>query len=149
MHITRARLENRKTGTYDDTGRHLAVYVEPIGDYSDADYVANFTKVAAVFLPKAFATWKGLRSFDVCQEPLPSVDDSPEPPSRTQLDVTRRVAQSIRWSRVSLADVLTYEVRHKTADAQPLYEYFDLSLRDQPGYQQAKQQLERSSDRAG
>jgi hypothetical protein len=113
LHTTRARLQRLKTYETDPHGKHLAVYVEPIGKtYTDAKYVENITKVAKVFLPMIYSRWKDLESFDVCQEPLQSVDPQPEPPPVTQLVVTRRGALEVSWKHATLTDLVTAANAH-------------------------------------
>jgi hypothetical protein len=105
LHVTRAALvdaENHRS----PTGTHLAVYVEPDGTYTAADYLAGTTTVSRVFLPFVFDRWPELRSFDVCQEPLASVDDSSEPPPETQVFVRRRGADAVDWEHADLAELL-------------------------------------------
>lgn len=106
LRTTRAALQRLERYTPDPDGRHLAIYVEPTGDITDEDYVANFTKVARIFLPLVFERWSALRSFDVCQEPPPAANSQEEPPPVTQLQVTRRGGARIRWSRVALEQLI-------------------------------------------
>ncbi len=105
LHVTRAALvdaENRRS----PTGTHLAVYVEPDGPYTPAEYLAGTVTVSRVFLPFVFDRWPGLRSFDVCQEPRASVDDRSEPPPETQVFVRRRGAGAVDWEHADLATLL-------------------------------------------
>lgn len=105
LHLTRAMLESRRTYEVNPNGTHLALYVAPTGAYTAAQYRQNFNRVAAIFLPAVFRRWPGLASFDVCQEPLASVDSRPEAPPVTQLTVSRRGAAQIRWSHSSLQQI--------------------------------------------
>jgi hypothetical protein len=110
LHITRAALvdaENRRSAT----GTHLALYVEPDGAYSRTDYLAGTTTVSRVFLPLVFDRWPGLRSFDVCQEPLPETDDRAEPPPETQVFVLREGVDAVDWRHADLAELLAQGVR--------------------------------------
>ena len=104
LHVSRASLEQPPRYTPSATGRHLAVYAVPTGSYSGADYQRNITAVARIFLPLVFKRWRNLESFDVCQEPLPSIDPRPEAPPLTQVFVTRRGAARVDWAHASLAD---------------------------------------------
>jgi hypothetical protein len=108
LKLTRGALVDTSNGRYrpSDTGRHLAVYVEPTGDYTLADYAEGIVPSAQVFLPLVFERWDELDTFDVCQEPLPGVDDRKEPPPVTQLLVSRAEARELDWNDVSLADLL-------------------------------------------
>lgn len=106
LRTTRAALQRLESYQADPEGRHLAIYVEPTGDITDEEYVANFTKVARVFLPLVFERWSALHSFDVCQEPPPAENTDEEPPPVTQLQVTRRGAARVRWSRATLEQLV-------------------------------------------
>jgi hypothetical protein len=107
VRLTRGALIDRKTGKPSDRGTHLAVYVEPIGPYTADDYAARIVPVTKVFAPLSFERWSGLTSFDVCQEPLPSVDTRPEPPPKTKLDMTRKASRRIDWRKLDLPQLLT------------------------------------------
>ena len=82
LRITRAALVNPAQERASQ-GTHLAIYVEPTGEYSIDDYLDGTVTVSKVFLPSVFERWKGLKSFDVCQEPKPAVDDGPTPAPET------------------------------------------------------------------
>jgi hypothetical protein len=113
LHTTRASLQSGETYAPDPHGTHLAVYVAPMtNSYTDAKYVTNFVKVARVFLPMVFDRWKGLESFDVCQEPRPGVTNSPEPAPITQILVSRRGLTSVGWPHATLTDVVIAANRH-------------------------------------
>ncbi|MEX0873547.1 MAG: hypothetical protein WD646_10770 [Actinomycetota bacterium] len=102
-------LIDRSDGGYRNSaeGTHLALYVEPVDERTTPDYVDGIVSVTKVFLPDVFERWPGLESFDVCQEPPPSVDDSSEPEPITQIEVTREQATGIDWSTVTLADLVS------------------------------------------
>jgi hypothetical protein len=108
LRLARGALVDTRGGRYEpsDTGRHLAVYVEPTGPYTPAQYAEGIVTSARAFLPEVFERWEGVETFDVCQEPLPGVDDRAEPPPVTQLYLTRREARGIEWSDARLADLL-------------------------------------------
>lgn len=58
LRITRAGLtKDMGSAGYDENGRHLAIYVEPVGPADTAAYVANVDRLAKVFLPEAFDRW--------------------------------------------------------------------------------------------
>jgi hypothetical protein len=138
LRTTRARLQNLDTYETDPKGRHLAIYVEPIdNDYTDAEYIENFTETAKVFLPLVYKRWKGLRSFDVCQEPRRSEDEREEPPARTQLLVTRKGAKGVRWRDVTLVEILTEAIEHGGVDSRDFTVYFEASLQDEPSLAEA------------
>ena len=132
LHLTRAMLEAPRTYEVDPRGNHLALYVQPTGAYTAAQYRRNFNRVAAIFLPAGFRRWPGLASFDVCQEPLPSVDNRPEASPVTQLTVSRRGAALIRWSHTQLKQILAAE-RH--INVRDLSVYVDNPVLREPGYQ--------------
>jgi hypothetical protein len=108
LKLTRGALIDTSNGRYrpSDTGRHLAVYVEPTGEYTTAEYAKGIVPSAQVFLPEVFERWDLLETFDVCQEPLPVVDDRKEPPPVTQLFLSRAEAGEFDWKDVTLAELL-------------------------------------------
>jgi len=102
LRVTRAALvnpENKRSAK----GRHLAIYVEPTGEYTPQEYIDGTVDVSRVFLPYVFRRWKGLRSFDVCQEPHPEVDNRHPPAPETQVFVTRSANAKIDWATVDVA----------------------------------------------
>jgi hypothetical protein len=88
------------------TGDHFAVYVEPVADYTDAEYIENTWVLAERLTPFLFATYPGLASYDVCQEPRPAENDEAVPPPVTQLDIFRGPASEIDWENGSLATLI-------------------------------------------
>jgi hypothetical protein len=106
LRTTRAGLQSLDSYQPDPEGRHLAVYVEPIDEITDEQYVANFLQVARVYLPSTFKRWTDLKSFDVCQEPPPTEDSNVAPPPVTQLQATRAGAGAVRWARTTLEELL-------------------------------------------
>lgn len=108
LKLTRGALIDTSNGGYreSDTGRHLAVYVEPTGEYTPAEYAEGILPSAQVFLPLVFERWDELKTFDVCQEPLPGVDDRKEPPPVTQIYVSRAEARGFDWNTVTLPELL-------------------------------------------
>jgi hypothetical protein len=132
LRTTRARLQNLRTYETDPNGRHLAIYVEPIDEsYTDAEYIENFTETAKIFLPLVYKRWRGLKSFDVCQEPRSSEDSREEPPARTQLLVTRAGAKDVRWRTVTLVTLLTEALEHRSDRSSEFTVYFEESLATQ------------------
>jgi hypothetical protein len=122
---TRARLQDLETYQIDPKGRHLAVYLEPTADaFTDEQYVAAVTETTRVFLPMVFKRWKGLESFDVCLEPLPSEDDRAEPPAIKAVD----------WKTATLTDLIAtaneYGKSQKTL--RDFYLYFHEQLDEVP-----------------
>ncbi len=139
---TRALLQNLDTYAEDPKGRHLAIYLEPIAEaFPDGDYVDSFTDTAKVFLPLVFDRWKGLTSFDVCLEPLPSEDTSVSPEPMTQVLVTRRGLKFLDWDDATLVDVLVTAKEHEAADSADVdfYVYFRDRLEDQPQLIEARE----------
>jgi hypothetical protein len=107
VQLTRGALVDLKTGKPSATGTHLAVYVEPTGDFTPEDYARGTVKTLRAFIPVAFERWGGLTSFDVCQEPLPAADARPEPPPITKVDLTKAASRKVRWDDLDLARLLT------------------------------------------
>jgi hypothetical protein len=106
VRLTRGALVDLQTGKPSATGKHLAVYVEPKGDYAADDYARGTVRTLRAFIPAAFERWGGLTSFDICQEPLPAVDARPEPPPVTKVDLTKEAARKMRWDGLDLAGLL-------------------------------------------
>ena len=103
LRLARASLRDRTGGRYDlsDTGTHLALYVEPIGTIDTRRYVDNIAPLTKMFATDVFERWSGLRSFDICQEPiLPAGEEEPRPV--TQIELTRAQARRIDWERAGL-----------------------------------------------
>jgi len=105
LRITRAALVN-PAQERDAKGTHLAIYVEPTGEYTPQDYIDGTVDVSKVFLPYVFTRWKRLKSFDVCQEPRPAVDDRPTPAPETQVYATRAGSKLVDWKTVDVATMI-------------------------------------------
>ncbi len=107
LRVTRAGLLARAgVPGYTPTGRHLAVYVEPLGKVDASVYVANLVPLAQVFMPEVFDRYGQIDSFDVCQEPPPGTDDRPEPPPLTQLVANRSHSKAVDWNTVTVKGLL-------------------------------------------
>jgi hypothetical protein len=91
---------------HSNAGSHLALYVEPTGPRTNAEYIAGIRDVGAIFADDIFARWPGLKSFDVCQEPPTALDASPEPVAVTQIVLTREQAAAIDWKTVTVAQLV-------------------------------------------
>lgn len=111
----RGGLIDRSDGGYEPspTGTHLALYVEPVGERTPAEYVDGIASVAIVF-GDVFERWPDLETYDVCQEPVeeaspsendPYYDES-EPLPVTQIELTREQAAAFDWSSVTVADLV-------------------------------------------
>jgi hypothetical protein len=142
LRTTRAALQDPGGGyATSPTGRHLAIYVEPIaeGDVDRAVYVRNIMKTARIFLPYVYKEWSDLESFDICQEPEPIRGPQLAPPPVTQLVAERDAALAVRWKRASLADFLrrAEEIGAKRGQADPLYLVVSPRTRAEPAYQRA------------
>ena len=73
--LARANLVDRTTGAPGPGARHLALYVEPIRDFTDAEFVQAIVPLGRALTPFVFRQWPGLESYDICQERSPGVDD--------------------------------------------------------------------------
>jgi hypothetical protein len=91
-----------------DTGDHLALYVEPIGAYSDDDYIAGLYEITAAVTPFVFESWPGLDAYDICQEPRPEDDAAPIPPPATQVNMVREAAESYDWANGDLESMMRH-----------------------------------------
>jgi len=104
----RGGLIDRTGGGYEPsaTGRHLALYVEPIGERTVDEYLDGIADVAVVF-GDVFSRWPGLESYDVCQEPE---DDGSEPGTEplpvTQIELTKQEAAAFDWDTVTVAELV-------------------------------------------
>jgi hypothetical protein len=134
LRLTRGALIDRKNNKPSATGTHLAVYVEPTGSYTPDDYARRVVAVTRVFAPLSFDRWRGLQSFDVCQEPLPSVDTRAEPPPKTKVEMTRDAARKVRWQDLDLATLLADAER---LGSRALSVYAAPDVRRTPMYQSA------------
>ncbi|MBM3660356.1 MAG: hypothetical protein FJW95_12770 [Actinobacteria bacterium] len=131
--ISRGMLQSLETYEEDPEGTHLALYVEPIEPgFSDARYLKTFTTLTRKFVPRVFDKWKGLESFDICQEP---VDDPREvPPPYTQIFVTRDALDRVgNWKTANLTALLAASPRVRSVAA-GYYVYFAPELRDEPAF---------------
>jgi hypothetical protein len=137
LRVTRAALvdaDDRRS----PTGTHLALYVEPTDRYTPAQYVDGVVTVTRVFVPRVFRRWDGLRSFDVCQEPLPAADARAEPPPETQVFVRRRGASAVDWQHADLAEILAAADRATHDSPIALSVYVAQHLHDVPAYASAE-----------
>jgi len=133
LRVSRGMLQNLDTYERDPQGTHLALYVAPIdGDYTSAIYVKNFTKLARMFVPAVFNRWKGLKSFDICQEPFN--DPRATPPPVTQIFLTRDALDRVgNWRRAKLPELLAASPRVRSIAA-GYYVYFSPTVRADPAF---------------
>jgi len=134
VRLTRGALVDLRTAKPSATGTHLAVYVEPTGDYTPDQYARGTASTLRVFIPKAFARWGGLKSFDICQEPLPATDTRPEPPPVTKVTLTRGASDKVKWKNADLSGLLTDAKRLGTRE---LSVYAKPDVRNTSVYQDA------------
>jgi hypothetical protein len=128
----RGGLIDRSGGGYVEspTGRHLALYVEPIDDRTVTEYIDGIRSVAVVFAD-VFERWPSLETYDVCQEPTdPDGDQGPEPLPVTQIELTRDEAEAIDWETVSVVDL----VRGSLASPRELALRVSAELAGDPAY---------------
>jgi hypothetical protein len=106
--LTRGALIDLSDGRYEPSpeGRHLALYVEPVDGRTTQEYADAAWTLSALVTPDVFARWSALDSYDICQEPLPEVDPSPEPTPVTQLNLTRDAASRVDWVGGDLTSLL-------------------------------------------
>jgi len=116
LRVTRAALVNPREER-DPEGTHLAIYVEPTGDYTVTDYIDGTATVTRVFVPYVFSRWQGLKSFDVCQEPRPTVDARRVPAPETQVYATRAGSRLVDWKTADAATMI--RTSHEEAAATP------------------------------
>ena len=108
----RGGLIDRRGGRYDPSpqGRHLALYVEPVGERSPAQYTQGLFVLTELFATDVFERWPELTTFDVCQEPPQALDPQPEPTPVTQIELSRAQARRLDFSRLTLTDLLKASV---------------------------------------
>jgi hypothetical protein len=111
LHLRTARgsLIDRTDYKVTETGGHLALYLIPDSEIGWDQFGANYLPIAQTLVPVIFATWPGLESFDVCQQPYGTEGD-PAPTSLTLLDVTREQAEAIDWETVTVAELFSEEM---------------------------------------
>ena len=130
----RGGLIDRSGGGYvsSPTGRHLALYVEPVAaGRATEEYIEGIRDVAVVF-SDVFERWPGLEGYDVCQEPPdPGGDQGEEPPPVTQIEFTREQADAIDWDGVTVLDL----VRGSLAEPRTLALRVSPELANHPAYQ--------------
>jgi hypothetical protein len=136
LRVTRGMLQNLETYETDPQGTHLALYVEPVDPgYTNAQYLRNFTRLTRALVPLVFQRWKGLETFDVCQEPVGNPAEVPPP--RTQIFVARTALDRVgSWKKASLTDLLVASPRSRNVSA-GYYVYFDPTLRNEPAFVRA------------
>jgi hypothetical protein len=106
VRLTRGAFIDLETAKPSATGTHLAVYVEPTGEFTPEDYARGTVRTLRAFLPAAFERWAGLKSFDLCQEPVPATDARPEPPPVTKIELTKSASRTVQWKKLDLARLL-------------------------------------------
>ena len=133
LRVSRGLLQSLETYQQDAQGTHLALYVEPIKPgYTNAQYLKNFTKLTHLLVPAVFEKWKGLESFDICQEPVD--DPRAVPPPVTQIFVQRDALDRVgRWRRANLTQLLKASPRVRSIAA-GYYVYFAPELRAEPAF---------------
>jgi len=100
---------DRSDGGYvaSPTGRHLALYVEPIEpEHTMQAYYDGILDVALVF-SDIYDRWPLLETDDVCQEPPdPDGAQGDEPLPVTQIELTRAESDAIDWDSVTVEDLV-------------------------------------------
>jgi len=129
--LTRGEVIDRTDGQYEPspTGSHLALYVEPTGNQTNQEYLDLLVEITAVVTPQVFDEWGSIESYDICQEPLISEDDSEEPIPVTQVEITRSAAADIDFTTLDLPGLLA--IANLEADP-PVRVYADPRLKALP-----------------
>jgi len=137
LRVSRGLLQNLETYKEDPNGTHLALYLTPTSsNYVTADYVHNFARITRVFVPMVFDRWKGLESFDICQEPVNDPRD--EPPPVTQIYVKRSALDRVgSWKKATLPDLLAASPEDRRQRGADYYVYFDNDVLQDPTFQKA------------
>ena len=112
LRITRAGLyapdDSYRTS---EAGTHLALYAEPMDgeSFDAARYLENLVPSAAATIPYALERWSGLKSADLCQEPVPTGtpgSGGEEDAFVTQVLLGRADAEAIDWEAAELVDLI-------------------------------------------
>jgi hypothetical protein len=137
LRVSRGLLQNPETYDPDPKGTHLALYLTPTSStYATDDYVKNFAKITRVFVPMVFDRWKGLRTFDICQEPVDDPRD--EPPPVTQIYVSRDALDRVgSWKKATLVELLAAAPKDRRQRGADYYVYFGVGIRTDPTFQKA------------
>ena len=137
LRVSRGLLQNPETYDPDPKGTHLALYLTPTSsNYSTDDYVKNFAKITRVFVPMVFNKWKGLRTFDICQEP--ANDPRAEPPPVTQIYVSRDALDRVgNWKQATLVELLSAAPKDRRQRGADYYVYFNTDVRNDPTFKTA------------
>jgi hypothetical protein len=140
LRVSRGLLQNPETYDPDPKGTHLALYLTPTSStYTTDDYVKNFAKITRVFVPMVFDKWKGLHTFDICQEPVN--DPRAEPPPVTQIYVSRDALDRVgSWKKATLVELLSAAPKDRRQRGAEYYVYFDIDIRKDATFQQAAQE---------
>jgi hypothetical protein len=146
--LTRAEVIDRSDGGYEEspTGTHLALYVEPTGDQSNQEYLDLLVEITAEVTPQVFSDWESIESYDICQEPLISEDDSAEPIPVTQVEITREAAADIDFEALDLPELLA--IANLEADP-PVRVYADPRLKALPAWTEAAEEAQAIRDERG
>jgi hypothetical protein len=143
LRVARVALVDERTRTPAPDGRHLALYVEPTSAWTSRQFVEAIAPLAQRLVPDVFSRWPGLVSFDVCQEPPPGVDDRPQPPPVTTLEVTKEAVAKIEWGTADLSTVLAAVIRRtpgiRLNVSQPLSHEPALKLAEARAQEKAKE----------
>jgi len=136
LKVSRGLLQDPLTYDPDPKGTHLALYVTPTSsNYATADYVENFAKITRVFVPMVLNRWKGVQTFDICQEPVDDPRD--EPPPVTQIYVSRTALDRVgNWKQATLLDLLAAAPKDRRQRGADYYVYFNGEVRQDPTFQQ-------------
>jgi hypothetical protein len=136
LRVSRGLLQDPETYESDPKGTHLALYVTPTSSkYTTGDYVENFAKITRVFVPMVFDKWKGLRTFDICQEPVDDARD--EPPPVTQIYVSRDGLDRVSWKHATLVDLLSAAPKDRRQRGADYYVYFNPDVKKDAGFHKA------------
>lgn len=113
LRVTRGALVDISDGyVQSDTGTHLALYVEPTEEaeatYDNATYIDGIYDLTALVTPIVFDTWPGVESYDICQEPLQTVDPAYEPFPMTQVELSRDAAAGYDFATGDLPTLVNY-----------------------------------------
>ncbi|HUW04062.1 MAG TPA: hypothetical protein VMW08_17040 [Acidimicrobiales bacterium] len=104
----RGGLIDTRNGQYlqSPNGNHVALYVEPVGDYTNDQFIDGIYEVTLLSAPTIFERWPAIESYDICQEPRAEDDPRPDPVPATQIFMTNEQSQAIDWDTVTTVDLI-------------------------------------------
>jgi hypothetical protein len=107
LRVTRAALARRPgVREYGGGGRHLAIYLEPIGTSTTQAYLDRLAPLVRLFVPAVFDDLPEITSFDLCQEPVPTGAGDPDEPIPVTAFLVEREHRKVVSAATDLEDLI-------------------------------------------